>query len=107
MRRLLPSLALAFAAILALLPVGALAQEASAPLVGLEVRGSPLITGDRGRLEALVRLDRMAVLKRRVITRMRLITRMVIRSAMPRLLLMIFNMLLFIIDCSDSQVCLV
>ncbi len=67
MRRLLPSLALAFAAILALLPVGALAQEASAPLVGLEVRGSPLIIGDRGRLEALVTLTEPAALRLRVV----------------------------------------
>ncbi len=67
MRRLLPSLVLTFAAVLALLPAGALAQETSAPLVGLEVRGSPLVAGERGRLEALVTLTEPAALRLRAV----------------------------------------
>ena len=67
MRSALLQVALFVAAVLVLLPVAALAQSDEAPLVGLEVSGSPLLVGEGGSMRTTVSLDQPAELRLRVV----------------------------------------
>ena len=66
MRRLLPVSALALL-ILLVRPAGLLAQPAQEPLVAIETRGSPLLSGEGGRIGITVTLARPADVRLRVV----------------------------------------
>ena len=67
MRRSLLALALALMMALAIVPLGALAQESDAPLVAIEVSGSPLIVGEGDKVDAVVTLSEPADVRLRVV----------------------------------------